>query len=350
MNHSTEQLDPVRAPSPDQPDGTRSGVHWAASIMPIVERFGLLILLVAVVVFFAVYPATSQIFPTTANFKNIAANEAVLIVVALAVLVPMVAHRFDLSAGAVVALASIAAAKATTSMELPLAVGVVVGIGVGLVVGLVNGALIAYCRANSLVITLGMSTLLIGAGAYWSGYQTLVGVPQSLTSFGSEFWLNVPKSVWLVVCVALGVSYLLGMTVHGRRLLSIGSNESAANLVGMPVQRTVMIAFAVSGGLAGLAGVLLLARTGSAASGVGTGYLLPALAAIFLGSTTIRPGRFTVAGTLTGVFFVAVSINGLTLAGTEDWVEPVFNGGAVIVAVAISSLLTHRRLTGSPRR
>ncbi|MEO3860674.1 ABC transporter permease [Acrocarpospora sp. B8E8] len=338
----------TRAMSPDIEEVSQRQPF--TSLPRVAERFGLVILLAAVAAYFAINPATSATFPTTSNFRNIVANESVLILVALAALIPLVAHRFDLSVGAIVALTSIAAAKATTSMDLPILVGIGLAVGTGAIIGLANGVLVAYCRANSLVITLGMATLLGGVAASWSGYRTIVGVPEALTNFGNGLWLGVPRPVVLVVAVALGVSFLLGLTVFGRRLLSVGVNESAAHLVGLPVQRTVTLSFVASGALAGLAGALLLARTGSAASGVGVGYLLPALAAIFLGSTTIRPGRYTVAGTLVGVFFVAISINGLTLAGAADWVEPVFNGGAVIVAVAVSSLLTHRRLTGAARR
>lgn len=310
------------------------------------ERYGLVLLLVAVVVFFSLWSRTADVFLTSANIRNIAANESILVIAALAALVPLVAERFDLSVGAIVATTSIATAKMVTEWDLPLVAGVAGGVLVGALIGLVTGFIIANYNANSLVITLGMSTLLAGLGAFWAGHDTLLGVPKSLLDFGNLAWLGIPRPVWLLVLAALVVSFVLGLTVFGRTLLAIGSNESASRLVGMPVARTVTLAFMCSGAIAGVAGVLLLARTGSAAAGVGSGYTLPALAAIFLGSTTIRPGRFTVAGTLVGVFFVAISINGLTLAGAQDWVEPVFNGAAVVVAVTAAAVLAKRRLNG----
>ncbi len=331
-------------PKPDEPSGAPK-TSTLGRCLEFVERYGLVLLLVGVIVFFTVWPRTADVFPTVANIRNIAANESILVLAALAALIPLVAERFDLSVGAIVATTSIATAKMLTEWDLPLVVGIAGGIAVGAVIGLINGFIIAYYNANSLVITLGMSTLLAGVGAYWTGYSTLLGVPQALLDFGNLTWVGIPRPVWLLVLGALVVAFVLGLTVFGRTLLAIGSNESASRLVGMPVSRTVMFAFVCSGAIAGAAGVLLLARTGSAAAGVGSGYTLPALAAIFLGSTTIRPGRFTVAGTLIGVFFVAISINGLTLAGAQDWVEPVFNGAAVVIAVTAAAVLAKRRLT-----
>ncbi|NJQ00186.1 ABC transporter permease [Streptomyces zingiberis] len=341
---SVTQL-PTDSP-PTEPAATVAETRPARRLLHVVERFGLVFLLLAITAFFALWPGTSDTFATTANLRNILANESILVIAALAALIPLVAERFDLSVGAIVMVSSITTATVVTQLGLPLPLGVLAGMLTGLVIGLVNGVIIAYFNASSLVITLGMSTLLAGVGSYLAGDTTLLGIPDGLAAFGNQYWLGVARPVWLLVVVALAVAYLLGLTVFGRTLLSIGSNESAARLVGLPVARSVMLAFAVSGALAGLAGVLLLARTGSAAAGVGAGYTLPALAAIFLGSTTIKPGRFTVAGTLVGVFSVAISINGLTLAGADDWVEPFFNGAAVVIAVAVSALLAKRRLGG----
>ncbi|MFF5229939.1 ABC transporter permease [Dactylosporangium sp. NPDC000521] len=339
--------DKVQAVHDDAPTPANRSRRITARPLELVERFGLVLLLGGIVLFFCLWSRTSDVFPTVANARNIAANESVLVIAALAALIPLVAERFDLSVGAVVATTSIATAKMATEWELPLALAIVGGVLVGTAIGLVNGFLIAYFNANSLVITLGMSTLLAGIGVLWAGYQTLLGVPRPLLDFGNLSWSGIPRPVWLLAVTALVVAFMLGFTLFGRRLLAIGSNESASRLVGMPVARTIMLAFACSGAVAGVAGVLLLARTGSAAAGVGAGYTLPALAAIFLGSTTIRPGRFTVPGTLVGVFFIAVSINGLTLAGAQDWVEPVFNGAAVVLAVSAAAVIAKKRRRGA---
>lgn len=312
-------------------------------IVATLERYALVLLLGLLIVAFSVLPATADTFPTIANLRNIAASESVVAIAALGALIPLVCHQFDVSVGAVLGLAAIGVAEITTKTGLPIPLALLAGGGIGLAIGLVNGLLIARFGANSLVITLGMATLVGGLGSLWSANNTILGIPDALTTFGNTNWLGVPKPVWLLAAVALAVAFLLRFTVFGRQLLSIGANADAARLVGMPVTRSVLLAFALSGTIAAIAGMLLLARTGGATAGVGDGYTLPALAAVFLGSTTIRPGRFTVAGTLVGVFFVAVSVNGLTLAGAADWVEPVFNGAAVVIAVTASAILVRRR-------
>jgi hypothetical protein len=141
-------------------------------------------------------------------------------------------------------------------------------------------------------------------------------------------------------CVAM---YVLRHTPYGRYLASVGASPTSARLVGLNVPRVILSSFVFSGALSGIAGLVLLARAGTANPQVGPGYTLAALSAAFLGATAIRPGTFNVVGTLLGVLFVAVSVNGLVLAGAADWVEPTFNGAALLVAVTLSTALARRR-------
>jgi ribose transport system permease protein len=321
----------------------------AGALVVVLERYALVVLLGALIVFFAVLPSTSDSFLTVANIRNVAANEAVIAIAALAALVPLIAGQFDVSVGAVLGMVSVAVAALTVRAGLPVPVALVIGVAMGAVVGAVSGFIVAYLRASSFIITLGMATLVGGLVSLYTKDQVILGVPQSISDFGTLNWLGIPRVVWLLAVVALGVGYLLRHTVFGRQLLSIGANPRSAWLVGIPVPLVVMLSFVVAGALAGIAGTVELARTGSGNPQVGSGYTLSALAAAFLGSTTIRPGRFNVPGTIVGVFFVAISVNGLTLAGAADWVDPVFNGAAVVIAVAVSTVLAHRRGTAVDR-
>jgi ribose transport system permease protein len=314
-------------------------------ILPVLERYALVGLLGLLIAFFALLPSTSDTFLTVANIRNVAANEVVIAIAALAALIPLIGGQFDVSVGAVLGMVSVAIAALTTRAGFPVSLAVVTGVAIGAAVGAVNGFVIAYLRASSFIITLGMATLVGGLVSLYTKDQVILGVPQSMVSFGTLNWLGVPRVVWLLAVVALAIAYVLRHTVYGRQLLSVGSNPRSAWLVGIRVPLVVLLSFILAGALAGVAGAVELARTGSGNPQVGPGFTLSALAAAFLGSTTIRPGRFNVPGTIVGVFFVAVSVNGLTLAGAADWVDPVFNGAAVVIAVAASTILAHRRGT-----
>jgi ribose transport system permease protein len=321
----------------------RVRVPTAAQLLQAAEPYALVGLLIALIVFFSVFPKTSDTFLTAANLRNLAATQAVIAIAALAALIPLVCAQFDVSVGAVLGGASFTIAEVLHKTSLPLGVALVLGIGLAGLVGLINGLIVAYIRANSFIITLGMATLVTGLVSLASHDQTVVGVPDPMTRFGSGNWLGVPRPVWLMLVVAVGCAYALRHTLAGRKATSIGANPRAARLVGIRVERIVAGAFVVAGLLAGLAGALQLARSGATNPQIGPGFTLSALAAAFLGSTTIRPGQFNVPGTIVGVFFVAVSVNGLTLAGAASWVDPVFNGAAVVLAVSLSTLLAARR-------
>ena len=316
-----------------------------SSALALLERYALLLLLVLLVIVFSALPATSATFLTSANINNIVAQESVIAILALAALIPLVAVQFDVSVGAVLGAVAILMAKLTVDQGWAVIPALLAGLTVGCGVGVLNGYLVAYVGANSFIITLGASTLLTGLVSLYSSDQTIVNVPQSLLNFGNGYWLGIPRPTWLLAAVALVVAYLLRHTVFGRQLLQIGSNPRSAQLVGIRVRRLMLLAFVLAGVLAAVAGALELARTGSGDPQVGSNLTLDALAACFLGSTTVRPGQFNVPGTLIGVFFVAVSVNGLTLAGAADWVDPVFNGAAVVIAVALSTVLARRRGT-----
>jgi len=315
----------------------------STALLGLAERYALVALLGVLLVVFAVLPSTADTFLTPANLRNVAANESVIAITALAAMVPLLAGQFDVSIGAILGMAQIAVASAMAH-GVPLTGAIAIALACALVVGAVNGWLVAYLGVNSFIITLATATLLGGLVSLYTHDQVILqGVSQQLVDFGSGNLLGVPKVTWLVALVALVVAYGISWTLQGRRLVSVGSNIRAARLVGMPVNRIMLASFVVAALLAGIAGVLQVARTGTGNPQIGNAYTLSALSAAFLGASTIRPGRFNVVGTLVGVAFVAFSVNGLTLAGAADWVDPVFTGTALAVAVALSTVLGRRR-------
>jgi ribose transport system permease protein len=234
-------------------------------------------------------------------------------------------------------------AKALDSWHAPLALAMCLGVLAGVVVGLVNGFAVARIGVNSLIVTLAVGTVLGGLTSWISATPIVSGVPKALTDFGSGDWFGLPQIFYVLVLVALVVYYLLEHTPIGRELHAIGSNRSAARLIGVPISRRVWASFVLSGALAGLAGVLQLARSGSGDPAVGAGFTLPAVAAAFLGATSVRPGRFNVWGTFVAVFFLAAVVSGLTISGEPSWLQDVVNGGALALGIVISTLLARRR-------
>jgi ribose transport system permease protein len=324
-----------------KPRPRAAGVAGAATgkrprLITVLERYGLVILFGATVLFFAVYSGSSQYFLTLSNVQNVLGNQCVTITLAVASLLPLVSGRFDLSVGANAGLCSIACAATMSNFHADLAVAVIVGIAVGLLVGVVNGALVAYARLSSIIVTLAMSTIISGVIlAYAKGEIINTGISQTLLNFGALNWLGIPRIAYLTALICVLSWYLLLHTAFGRYISMAGRNQGAARLIGINVDRLTFVSFALAGALAGLAGVLMTALTGGANPQSGPDFLFPALTAVFLGATSIRPGEFNVLGTVIGALFLATAVSGMNLAGLPAYVEPLFDGAALIAAVVI---------------
>ncbi len=308
------------------------------------ERHALLVLMVAVAAFFSLFPPSADRFPTSENLSVLMGNQATVALLALALILPLTCGYFDFSLGATAAASTVLTAGLMSFHDLPLGLAVSAGIGLGVAVGAVNGLLVTRWGLNSFVTTLGMATLLGGLVQWYTGGQTiLAGLDPRLAQFGSEELFGIPQVVYVVAVVAVLLWYLLSHTPFGRGVYAIGSNPRSAALVGIRVQRSAWTTFVLAGGIAGLVGVMALARAGSASADNGTSLLFPALAAAFLGATSVRPGFFNVPGTIIGVLFVSVAVSGLTLSGASAWVSPVFNGASLLVAVGLSHYLGRSR-------
>ncbi|WP_166789367.1 ABC transporter permease [Cryobacterium sp. TMS1-20-1] len=309
-----------------------------------IGRFGLPLLLVILIFVFATNGESSAAFTSLPNIRQLLANQAVTGLIALAMVVPLVAGYFDLSVGAAAGASSIVFAQLVGPLQVTPVLAIAVAMVVAILIGAVNGFLVAVLRLNGLIVTLGTYILLQGVLQWLTGGSTISdGIPEEVGRWGSNQFLFVPQAFWLLIIVAVIVWYLLSYFPRGRELESIGSNERAAHLVGVRVRRNIFFAFLSAGFIAGIAGVLLTSRAGSADPTSGPGYLFPALAAVFLGATCFRPGKYNVWGAILGVYFLAIAVNGLTLLGADSWVTPVFNGAALIVAVMISTMIGRRR-------
>jgi ribose transport system permease protein len=313
------------------------------------ERWSLLVLLVLTIAFFGFFwSQTAATYMQTANFQNILRSQTVLAVLALGAIVPLVCGQFDLSIGNVAGLASVFTAAAYAKWHVPLPVGIAIGVALGTVAGVVNGTVVTRLGVSSFIATLGSAAVITGiVNWYTQGISILQGIPGQLTDFGGGNWLGIPSPFYVVVLAALLVYYLLEHTPYGRNLHAVGASPESARLVGLSIPRILFLSFLVSGAAAGLGGVLLVADSGAGNPSVGSTFTLTALTAAFLGATSVKPGRFNVVGTLLAIFFLAAAITGLTFAGVRDYINDLFTGLALVVAVGLSVLLSRRRLGGA---
>jgi ribose transport system permease protein len=345
-----------RQPAPELPGGAgqeaEHGGAWirarlsASATAHWVERYSLLVLLVLTIAFFGFFwSQTASTFMQLANFQNIVRSQTVLAVLALGAIVPLVCGQFDLSIGNVAGMASVFTAAAFARWHVGLPAGILVGLGLGALAGVVNGAVVTRLGVSSFIATLGSAAVITGiVNWYTQGISIIQGIPAQLTAFGGGNWLGIPSPFYVVVLASLLVYYLLEHTPYGRNLHAVGSNPEAARLVGLGIPRLVFLSFVVSGAAAGLGGVLLVADSGAGNPSVGSVFTLTALTAAFLGATSVKPGRFNVVGTLLAIFFLAAAITGLTFAGVRDYINDLFTGFALVLAVGVSVLLRRRRL------
>lgn len=313
---------------------------------PTLERFGLpLLLLLVVVVFSVLRPGT---FPTSANFQTVATSQAVLGVGAFALIVPLTTGRFDVSIGANLAVTSIATAAAMSKFNAPLGVAILIGLAIGALIGLVNGIMVAYLGVNAFIGTIGTSTVLDGLITWYTeGVPISSGISPNLTQLSLDNPGGIPVLLILMLVIAFLTWFVLTQTPLGRHFTAVGVNQNSAQLTGLPIRRLVLISFVGGGLLAAVGGVLQLAAQGNANPQTGgLGFILPAFSAAFLGSTTWRPGKFNVPGTIIALFFVGALVSGLALLGIKPWVTDVVDGAVLIVAIALSAQFK-RRYTGT---
>ena len=282
--------------------------------------------------------AAPAAFASQANVFNLLQQLATLSIVATAATLVMTIGEFDLSVGFAASLAAVICFVmfgAGQSLWLAIPVALLAGIAGGIA----NGALVALYGVPSFVATLSLGTILSGAAFGLSGGGSLFqNVPTGFTALGRGAVAGIPVLAFWIVAVLGAASFVLALTEFGRHLRAIGGNPLAARLAGLPVVAEVVATFALAGGLSALAGVLLAARLGSVQPQMGEPLLLPAYAAVFIGTTASPTGSPSIVGTLLGVAITGVLTNGMTILGVEPFVQKMLTGAIIIVAVLVRRL------------
>jgi ribose transport system permease protein len=311
------------------------------SVGEFIERFALVGAWIAVVVVFsALKPHT---FATSSNFAAILGSQAVLVVLTCALLIPLTAGDYDLSITGVLTLSQMMIGILNTEQGISVYVCIVVALLMGALVGLINGAFVVIFGIDSFIVTLGTGTFLGGVVLWISNSETFAGISSQLTGpVVVERFLGVPLAFYYGLALVIVLWYFLEYTSLGRQLLFVGRGRSVARLSGLRVGRLRWGALVASGVIAAAAGVLYAGITGAADPVSGAEFLLPAFAAAFLGATSIVPGRFNPWGSFIAVYFLVTGITGLALFGFQSWLQDMFYGGALVVAVTFSQIARRR--------
>jgi len=318
------------------------GLSPGQAAMRLLPVYGLPILTLALILLFSILlPRT---FPTLLNLRSIVSDKSIIALLALAAMIPMAAGKIDLTVGYGIVLWHILAISLQTAFGIPWPVAVLIVLALGALVGLLNGLLVEVAQIDSFIATLGMGTVLYALALWYTGGRQVVApLPEGFLALNGTMVFGLPIGGFYVLGLAIVLWLVLEYTPVGRYLYAIGANPKAAALNGIPVRRFTMATFVASGFLTALTGVLLASKLRIGQASVGLEYLLPALVGAFLGSTTIKPGRVNVWGTVIGVVVLAVGISGIQQFGGSFYVEPLFNGMTLLVAIGIAAYAQRRR-------
>lgn len=305
-------------------------------------RYGLLILCVLLIVLFSL--ATPS-FASLLTLQAILASKSKVALLALAATIPMIVGKIDLNVGFGIVLWHILAISLQVSYGFSWPEAVLIVLVLSAIYGLFNGILVAVADIDAFVATLGTGTTLYAVALWHSGGRQIVGdLPDAFMMLHHTEIAGIPIGGFYVLALAIIMWLITEHTPLGRCMYAVGGNPAAANLNGIPVTRYVIGSFIASSTITGFTGVLVAAEQGVGQASVGMDYMLPALVGAFLGSTTIRPGRVNVWGTVIGVSILAIGIAGIQQFGGAFWVEPLFNGTTLLLSITLAGYAQRRRL------
>ena len=290
-------------------------------------------------------------FPTMLNLRSILGDKAIIAILSLAAMIPMMAGRIDLTVGYGIVLWHILAIALQTKYGIDWRIAVLLVLVLGCLLGLFNGLLVEIARIDSFIATLGTGTVIYAIALWYTEGRQIIGVlPRGFTELYIWQPFGIPVAAFYVLSISLVLWIVAEYLPIGRYLYAIGANPRAAALNGIPTRRYVIGAFIASGFLSAVAGVILAAKLRIGQASVGLEFLLPALVGAFLGSTTIKPGRVNVWGTIVGVAILAVGISGIQQLGGAFYIEPLFNGRDAAAGDRHCGLCPETAWTGTPCR
>jgi ribose transport system permease protein len=323
------------------PSGGAQRARRRAWLQKLAERYAIVAVWGLMIGIYSIVESSQ--FDTSGTFQTIFGSQAALVFLAMAFLCTVIVGEFvDLSVASILGLSATAIPVLSVMHHVPLGLASVIAVAVGVAAGAINGFLVVVIGVNTIVVTLGMSTLLSGIALAIAHLSAVSGLPASYGKLALTDVFGLPISFYYGIAIALVFAYVLSFTPLGRHMQFVGSNREVSRLAGIRVNRIRFGAFVMGGFLAGLGGVVIAAGLGGFDPTSSVTYLLPTVSAVFLGTAVIRPGRFNPLGTIVGVYFLATGVLGLQELGYGGWIQDVFYGAALIVAVTLSTLVRRR--------
>nr|WP_087038729.1 ABC transporter permease [Caballeronia arvi] len=301
-----------------------------------------LTLLIVLLVLIGATAAVKPDFLNLQNLRDVLLNVSIIGLLTAGMMIVMLMRHIDLSVASVVGVSAYAVGSLFVMFpHMPVVVAMLAGIGVGLVIGFLNGALVTFGRVPSLVATLSTLYIVRGADYAWvhGGQINATSLPDAFAAIATGSLFGVPNLVLIALVVLIALSVYLKQYRGGREHYAIGSNPEAARLAGIRVDRRVMIGFLLSGAIAGLAGVLWLARFGTVDASTAKGIELQVVAAAVVGSVAITGGVGTIAGATLGALVLGVINIALVVLRVSPFWQQAIQGALIVAAIALDTLL-----------
>ena len=299
----------VREKAVEQASASQPRRKISVDWLDLATRYTLLAVLVIETIGFSI--ALPDQFFTRDNIIGILNNQVIILILAMGSVFPLAVGEFDLSIGNIVGFSQVIVIGLLSKDSLSIPLAILIALVVAAMAGLANGLLLTYFRASSLIATLATGSVLLGLTYWYTGGETLyTNIPEQFTTIARDSLGGVQLPIYYAAAIAIVVGVVLTYTTTGRKIYAVGGNRRAATLVGIRVPRTIILAFVVSGFLAGVAGVVIASQLGTGDPSLGPDLLLPAYAGSLLGATAFRPGRFNIPGAIVAVYLLAVATAG----------------------------------------
>jgi ribose transport system permease protein len=310
------------------------------------------IYLAAVALFLVLGLLNSQ-FLTPGNLRDVAVSASVNAIIGIGLTFVIITGGIDLSVGAIASFIGIVSANFMVNGGLPPILALVIGIAAGVGCGVVNGLLITGLKLPPFIATLGTMSVFQGLAYVVTDGKPVYDVPTGFVLLLNSYVAGIPVVVVLVAVVAVAAWLLLRKTVFGQNVIATGGSEETAWLSGIRVARVKLAVYGLAGGLAGLGGLVIVARINAAQPTAGTPYLLTAIAAAVIGGANLMGGEGRIAGTLVGALILGALTNGLVLLNVPSFYEQIVTGLVVLIAVSLDrsknwTMLSMLRRTSGP--